>query len=68
MTKTILAAVLMLGTVGAALAEGEGFATTGDWREIPAHPASASLGWFSQSQAPATATTNSTKPDVVVVR
>lgn len=34
MTKTILAAVLTFGIAGAALAEGEGVATTGDWREI----------------------------------
>ena len=34
MTKTILAAVLTFGLAGAALAEGEGAATTGDWREI----------------------------------
>ena len=40
MIKTILAAVFTLGLAGAALAEGEGFATTGDWREIKTQPAS----------------------------
>lgn len=40
MIKTILAAVLTFGIAGAALAEGEGVATTGDWREIKTQPAS----------------------------
>lgn len=39
MTKFLLATVLTLGLAGAALAEGEGFATTGDWREIKPHAA-----------------------------
>jgi len=38
MTKTILAAVLTLSFAGAALAEGEGYATTGDWREVKVTP------------------------------
>lgn len=48
MTKIILAAALAFGIAGTAFAEGEGYATTGDWREIPATPAPSSV------QAPST--------------
>jgi len=49
MSKTILAAVLSLGFAGAALA-GEGYATTGDWREVVIQPAATAS---SHSAAPA---------------
>ncbi len=68
MTKTILAALLVLGTAGAAFAEGEGFATTGDWREIQPRPASSAQGLVSQIPAPTTTASSSTGPAGVVVR
>jgi len=62
MTKIILAAVLSLGFAGAALAEGEGYATTGDWREVKIEPVTSthhSVSTPAQAPAPASVATGS---------